>query len=69
VGDDGNPVGGGPVLALSLLGVAEGAGLLRPPETAPPAPEVQIPVWINSGPLRLADLKGKVVLVEFWTYG
>ena len=44
MGDDGNPVGGGPVLALSLLGVAEGAGLLRPPETAPPAPEVQSPV-------------------------
>ncbi len=59
----------GAVLVFSLLGAAEGAGLLRPPETAPPAPEVQSPVWINSGPLRLADLKGKVVLVEFWTYG
>lgn len=59
----------GPVLALSLLGAAEGVGLLRPPETAPAAPEVESPVWINSGPLRLAALRGKVVLVEFWTYG
>ena len=25
--------------------------------------------WINSEPLKLADLKGKVVLVDFWTYG
>jgi hypothetical protein len=57
------------VLGLSLLGAAEGAGLLGPPETATPAPEVESPVWINSGPLRLADLRGKVVLVEFWTYG
>ena len=24
--------------------------------------------WINSGPLTQADLKGKVVLVDFWTY-
>jgi thiol-disulfide isomerase/thioredoxin len=25
--------------------------------------------WLNSEPLRLAGLKGKVVLVEFWTFG
>ena len=24
--------------------------------------------WINSNPLSEADLKGKVVLVDFWTY-
>jgi thiol-disulfide isomerase/thioredoxin len=24
--------------------------------------------WLNSQPLTLADLKGKVVLVDFWTY-
>ena len=56
-------------MVLALLGAAEGAGLLRPAETAPAAPEVESPVWINSEPLRLADLRGKVVLVEFWTYG
>jgi hypothetical protein len=56
------------VLGLSVLGAA-GAGLLRAPDGAPAAPEVESPVWINSAPLRLADLRGKVVLVEFWTYG
>src|SRR5437660_652711 len=25
--------------------------------------------WFNSAPLNIADLRGKVVLVEFWTYG
>lgn len=24
--------------------------------------------WINSKPLRMADLKGKIVLLDFWTY-
>lgn len=24
--------------------------------------------WINSDPLKAADLRGKVVLIEFWTY-
>lgn len=25
--------------------------------------------WFNSKPLSMADLRGKVVLVDFWTYG
>jgi len=34
-----------------------------------PAPELANEVWINSRPLRLADLRGKVILLEFWTHG
>ena len=31
-----------------------------------PAPELSIKEWRNSAPLTLTDLKGKVVLLEFW---
>ncbi len=35
----------------------------------PKAPEFRgIEAWINSDPLTLDSLKGKVVLVDFWTY-
>lgn len=33
------------------------------------APELQNTIWFNSDPLQLATLRGKVVMVEFWTYG
>lgn len=35
-----------------------------------PAPELTNDTWLNvDWPLRLADLRGKVVLVEMWTFG
>lgn len=33
------------------------------------APEIAGGPWINSKPLTLRELKGRVVLIEFWTYG
>jgi thiol-disulfide isomerase/thioredoxin len=32
------------------------------------APEISSPVWLNSKPLTLTGLQGKVVVVEFWTF-
>ena len=35
-----------------------------------PAPELMNDTWLNvDSPLRLADLRGKVVMVEMWTFG
>jgi thiol-disulfide isomerase/thioredoxin len=33
------------------------------------APELAVGDWINSEPLKLKDLRGRVVLIEFWTFG
>lgn len=35
-----------------------------------PAPEFPAGLeWINSHPLTLDDVRGKLVLLDFWTYG
>jgi hypothetical protein len=53
--------------AVAGLGIAPAAGqALR---LGQPAPEVAGAPWINSGPLTTQGLRGRVVLVEFWTYG
>jgi hypothetical protein len=65
------------------LGLALGVGALlavtpwlagapvsaQPPRRGVAAPEIEGASWINSAPLTLASLRGRVVLVEFWTYG
>jgi thiol-disulfide isomerase/thioredoxin len=33
------------------------------------APDLATGEWINSEPLKLKDLRGRVVLIEFWTFG
>ena len=38
-------------------------------ESAAAAPELATGEWINSEPLKLNDLHGRVVLIEFWTFG
>jgi len=53
------------VLALVASVAAQGGG-------APldrPAPEVGGSPWINSAPLTSQALRGRVLYVEFWTYG
>jgi thiol-disulfide isomerase/thioredoxin len=54
-------------LAATLLCTALAqAGSLK---NSYPAPEITgIEKWLNSEPLTLQQLRGKVVLVDFWTY-
>ena len=39
------------------------ASTVRAPEFSPDLE------WINSRSLSLADLRGKLILLDFWTYG
>lgn len=47
----------------------EQAALLAKLRPQGEAPELLNETWLNSEPLKLADLRGRVVIVEFWTYG
>jgi peroxiredoxin len=47
-----------------------GVSLSPSPDGLPSAPEfVGIAEWLNSKPISLADQRGKVVVVHFWTNG
>jgi len=48
---------------------AEQIALLAKLPSRGAAPELHNETWVNSEPLKLADLRGNVVIVEFWTYG
>jgi hypothetical protein len=62
-------LGMGIVLATVGLLIGPGAGADNLVAIGQPAPEITGGPWINSQPLSLAGLRGRVVLVEFWTYG
>ena len=57
------------VAILASAGLATGPAAGQVIRAGTPAPEVAGERWINSGPLTTPGLRGKVVLVEFWTFG
>ena len=44
------------------------SGRITEETKAPTAPELASGLWINSEPLTLKSLQGRVVLIEFWTF-
>jgi thiol-disulfide isomerase/thioredoxin len=70
------------VTGAVIPGICDEAVRATPVSSAPATP-IQVAVasqqaapdftgisnWFNSKPLSMADLRGKVVLVDFWTYG
>jgi thiol-disulfide isomerase/thioredoxin len=68
------------LFALILLGCSSGQDVVQQMDSAMRntpslpdlglAPELTNDTWLNvDSPLRLADLRGKVVIVEMWTFG
>lgn len=56
-------------IAALALSVALSASASAATRNLGPAPDFKgISTWLNSEPLTMAGLKGKVVLVDFWTY-
>lgn len=53
--------------AFALAGLVGAQGGGTPLDR--PAPEIVGGPWINGQPLAPAALRGRVVFVEFWTYG
>jgi thiol-disulfide isomerase/thioredoxin len=60
-------------MALAACGrnmVTEPDGSITQLHAGPQAPELAGGgAWVNSEPLTLAALRGRVVLIDFWTYG
>jgi len=58
------------VVFLVGLGVCPpGPAHAQAPLIGRPAPEITGGPWLNSQPLTLEALRGRVVLVDFWTSG
>jgi hypothetical protein len=62
---------GGVAVLVAVIAVLTppGGGAPRGIRVGQAAPEITGGPWINSEALSLATLRGRVVLVEFWTYG
>ncbi|MBI5842787.1 MAG: hypothetical protein HZB19_22065 [Chloroflexi bacterium] len=64
-------------LFLTLTACASAPQPMNTPSSIPaalsdlgPAPELTSDTWLNvDSPLRLTDLRGKVVAIDMWTFG
>jgi thiol-disulfide isomerase/thioredoxin len=54
------------VVAAAVLLAAKEAFPAGAPKPGDQAPEIKADDWLNTKPLTLAKLRGKIVIVEFW---
>jgi hypothetical protein len=59
----------GLAVAMTVVASLPVARAQTGPRIGQPAPEITGGPWINSPPLSMDKLRGRVVVVEFWTYG
>jgi thiol-disulfide isomerase/thioredoxin len=57
-----------PLLALLVVLALSGSSYCNELTSRSPAPDFHAKIWLNSRPLSLAQLRGKIVLVDFWEY-
>ena len=57
------------LLFISITIAILSGSLSTATELKAPAPDINAERWLNSKPINWDTLKGKVVLVEFWTFG
>jgi thiol-disulfide isomerase/thioredoxin len=71
---------GGNSSSSTIKSIAPSTAVASPAVTPSPAlaakpagrqiPEIQgIETWLNSDPIKLSEQKGKVILLQFWTFG
>ena len=56
------------ILRLTSGGQMVGSRSITEETKAPAAPDISYGLWINSEPLTLKSLRGRMVLIEFWTF-
>jgi hypothetical protein len=57
------------VVVMAVMFADAGLATAQALRSGQAAPDVAGGPWINSTPLTVADLRGRVTLVEFWTFG
>ena len=57
------------MIAVAAVGLVVGMTRAEVLPLGKAAPELATGAWINSEPLTIHGLRGRVVLVDFWTYG
>ncbi len=57
------------VLLAAFVGFGATAAAGQALRIGDQAPDIAGQPWINPDPLTMQGLRGRVILVEFWTYG